>query len=224
VPLCPLCCSRRDFFPFSACPLLGSVTCNSARRARSLERAAHRHCTNTATATRTCSDASASAPGANAIPTCPRFSPQLHLHPPTRRTVRQPALLRRSHCTPIFYTQGVTNAYKAEHRLPTRIEEITIPRSCAFSFQRGLCPGSTVCCPTSGTAAPPAVAGVATRIRDPQQLVKGGRSIVMSDLTAAQQSNLNLLMEYAKKIGITDTNQKAYILGTASVQQTNLET
>ena len=102
---------------------------------------------------------------------------------------------------------------------------------CGVAFQHGLCPGANLCCPSShGTPAAPVapvapapssagLTGVSSYIRDPETLVKNGRTIQWSDLTVAQQSNTRLLMLYAQKNGITDGNQKAYILGTASVTQ-----
>ena len=100
---------------------------------------------------------------------------------------------------------------------------------CGVAFQHGLCPGTSLCCPSSqgsAAAAAPAAsaAGVSSKVRDPVSLVKGGRSIGWGDLTATQQSNVHLLMNYAKQQGITDNNQKAYILGTASVESSGSAT
>lgn len=94
--------------------------------------------------------------------------------------------------------------------------------ACGTSWATGLCPGATVCCVAKPAAAatpaavtPASTTGAAAKVKDPVSLVAGGRSIVLSDLTTEQQSNARLLVRFAKQQGITNTNQVAYILGTA---------
>lgn len=57
--------------------------------------------------------------------------------------------------------------------------------------------------------------GASPVVKDPRALVAAGRQITYDDLTVQQAANMRAIMAEAGRLGITNVNQKAYILGTA---------
>jgi hypothetical protein len=103
----------------------------------------------------------------------------------------------------------------------------------AGKIMRGLCPGALVCCSGARGAAAPAAGGPLNADSPLKNLLKEyaqpgfcsesgpilphkGRDIRWHDLTTAQQSNAVLIVQEAKKQGVTSINAVAYILGTAT--------